>query len=153
MKLRHAAAAAVLAASFALPAAAIAQNAAGNAEPSPSQMDQRVKQHIARLHAQLQITPQQEQQWNRFAQIMWDNAHDMRTALMQREASLRSMNAAQDMDSYAHLAEVHAADMQRLSAAFHDLYASMTPAQQQNASRLFTQDAERHIARRHNQQG
>lgn len=98
---------------------------------------QAVEQHIDRLHAQLGITPAQQQQWDQFAQVMRDNAANMRQEVEQRGTQLASMNAAQDMQSYAQLAQQHAQDMQKLSAAFQAVYDSMSPEQKQNADAVF----------------
>jgi periplasmic protein CpxP/Spy len=98
---------------------------------------QAVEQHIDRLHAQLRITAAQQQQWDQFAQVMRDNAANMRQAIEQRGTQLASMNAAQDMQSYAQLAQQHAQDMQKLSATFQTLYDSMSPEQKQNADAVF----------------
>jgi periplasmic protein CpxP/Spy len=98
---------------------------------------QAVEQHIDRLHTQLRITSAQQQQWDQFAQVMRDNAANMRQAVEQRGTQLASMNAAQDMQSYAQLAQQHAEDMQKLSTAFQTLYDSMSPEQKQNADMVF----------------
>jgi len=97
----------------------------------------RVEQHITRLHAQLKITPDQQAPWDQFAQVMRDNAHTMDQAVQQRGTGLASMSAADDMQSYAQLAQMHAEGMQKLSAAFQTLYASMTDAQKKNADMVF----------------
>jgi len=98
---------------------------------------QAVEQHIDRLHTQLRITSAQQQQWDQFAQVMRDNAANMRQAVEQRGTQLASMNAAQDMQSYAQLAQQHAEDMQKLSTAFQAVYDSMSPEQKQNADMVF----------------
>jgi periplasmic protein CpxP/Spy len=98
---------------------------------------QAVEQHIDRLHTQLRITPAQQQQWDQFAQVMRDNAANMRQVVEQRGTQLASMNAEQDMQSYAQLAQQHAQDMQKLSATFQALYDSMSPEQKQNADVVF----------------
>lgn len=141
-----------LAAMLALPGAAFAQatpQAAIPPTPAPQAAapagqtaprhltPQAVEQHIDRLHAQLRITPAQQQQWDQFAQVMRDNAANMRQAVEQRGAQLASMTAAQDMQSYAQLAQQHAQDMQKLSAAFQTLYDSMSPEQKQTADAVF----------------
>lgn len=128
------------AASLAAPAAALAQNGPAS---QPGTMEQRVQEHIQQLHQELGITQSQEQQWKQFARTMWQNAHQMQAELQQRQNRLGTMNAAQDMDSYARLAELHAQDMQRLSVAFQGLWTEMTPQQRQNATNLFRQEAER----------
>ncbi len=131
---------------LAAPVAALAQPAPQSAPPprteseaatSSSGFASRVQQHISQLRTELRITPAQDAQWNQFAQVMQQNAQNMQEALEQRGAQLNTMNAAQDMQSYAHLAAVHAEDMQHLSAAFQSLYDSMTPEQRQNADNVF----------------
>jgi protein CpxP len=140
-----------LVAMLTLPGAAFAQSTPQTATPTPAPQaaapaghttprrlaPQAVEQHINRLHEELQITPAQQQQWDQFAQVMRDNAADMRQAIEQRGTQLASMNAAQDMQSYAQLSEQHAQDMQKLSAAFQPLYDSMSPEQKQNADAVF----------------
>jgi len=138
-----------LAAMLALPGAAFAQGTPQAATQAPQTTapaghatprrlaPQAIEQHIDRLHAQLQITPAQQQQWDQFAQVMRDNAANMRQAVEQRGTQLATMNAAQDMQSYAQLAEQHAQDMQKLSAAFQTLYDSMSSEQKQTADAVF----------------
>jgi LTXXQ motif family protein len=131
---------------LAAPVAALAQPAPQSAPPSRTESEaatsssgfaSQVRQHIGQLRTELRITPAQDAQWNQFAQVMEQNARNMHDALEQRGTQLNTTNAAQDMQSYAHLAQVHAEDMQRLSAAFQSLYDSMAPAQRQNADDVF----------------
>jgi hypothetical protein len=68
---------------------------------------------------------------------MRDNAHDMDQSLQQRGAQLATMSAADDMQSYAQIAQQHAQNMQKLSAAFQTLYASMSDDQKKNADMVF----------------
>jgi len=90
-------ASAAIVALLTLPAAALAQPAqspaptlppAAASPPMPSQpvpgksMEERVENHIKRLHAQLRITPAEQPQWDQFAQVMRDNARDMDQAFM-----------------------------------------------------------------------
>ncbi len=129
------------------PPAAIAPHAAAH---SPAAVEQRI-QH---LHAQLRITPQEQSQWDAFAQIMRQNADNMRTAIDQRGSQMGSMDAAQNMQSYAQLAQVHAQDMQQMAATFQALYQDMTPEQRQNADQLFRARDQHMAAHRHaHQQG
>ena len=151
-----------LAITLALPAAAIAQTtapqtappqAAPSSRPGPrasseATTTERVQRRIDQLRTELQITPAQDAQWSQFAQVMQENAQNMHEALEQRGAQFNSMNAAQDMQSYARLAQVHAEDMQRLSTAFQTLYDAMSPAQQQNADAVFRNRPHRAAATR-----
>jgi LTXXQ motif family protein len=126
-----------------LPAGAIAQAPAPTAPAAnapaagPQNGPETVQQRIDQLHAMLEIAPAQEPQWNRFAQAMTANAESMHQAFEQRGAQLATMNAAQDMESYAQLSALHAKNMQTLADAFTALYAVMPPAQQQNADAVF----------------
>ncbi len=148
---------AVLAALSLLPVAALAQTtpppaaspAAPPAVPStppaapggrsvlPKDAAARVEQHNKQLHDELGITAQQQPQWDQFTQVTRDNAESMRQAFSDRGTKLATMSAAENMQSYATLAQVHAANMQKLSAAFQTLYDSFTPEQKQTADTLF----------------
>lgn len=129
--LTSAAAAALLALTLGTAPAARAQTAA----PSPRM--QRVERHIAELHRRLDITPAEEPQWNAFAQVMRDNAMHMDQAFQARRAKGPSMNALEDLRSYAAVAQAHADDMQRLIPAFQALYDTMPPQQKTVADQVF----------------
>jgi protein CpxP len=115
-------------------AAAPRAKASARASMSP---EQRVERHITQLHAQLRITPEQQTQWDQFAQVMRDNAKSMDQALQQRAAGFGTMNAVDDMQSYAQIAQQHAQDTQKLATAFQTLYASMSDDQKKNADAVF----------------
>jgi len=117
---------------------------------SPGAVEQRINQ----LHAQLHITPQEQSQWDTFAQTMRQNADNMRSAIDQRASQMDTMDAAQNMRSYAQLAQVHAQDMQDMSSAFQALYQTMSPEQRQGADQLFRAHDQRvAVHRRAHQQG
>lgn len=97
----------------------------------------RVEQRIQQLHSELGITPAEEAQWNQFAQVMRDNASAMDQKLNERGTQLATMNAAQDMQSYADLSAQHAQDMQKLASAFQTLYNSFSDQQKQTADEVF----------------
>jgi periplasmic protein CpxP/Spy len=140
---------------LALPVGAFAQTqtpaAAPDATPKPkaaahkpaSRAD-RVEQHITQLHAELHITPAQQAEWDQFAQAMRDNAKDMSQMLEQRAAGFASMNAAEDMQSWAQMAQQHAQQTQKLAAAFQPLYASMSDDQKKNADAVFRDHGAHH---------
>jgi protein CpxP len=115
---------------------------------APSAAD-RVEQHITQLHAQLRITPAQQAQWDQFAQVMRDNAKGMDQIVDQRGASLASMTAAENMQSYSQIAQQHAQDMQKLSAAFQTLYSSLSDEQKKNADEVFRARGAQHAATKH----
>ena len=108
-----------------------------------------VKKRINDLHTQLKITDQQSQQWDAFAQTMRDNAQKMDQAYRDRAQKLPSLNADDAMKSYAALAQLHADNMQKLAAAFSDLYGTLSDDQKKTADILYRNErARRHAAAR-----
>ena len=131
-----------------LPASAYAQNetpggvmalthhAKAPPQKSVSSADQ-VEQRITRLHSQLHITPGQQAQWDQFAQVMRENAANMDKTLEQRSTGFATLNAADNMESYAQIAQQHAQDTQKLATAFQALYGSFSDDQKKNADTVF----------------
>ena len=97
----------------------------------------KVDKHNKQLHDQLQITPQQQPQWDRFAAVTSSNAADIGQAFSERGAKLDTMNALENMQSFAHVAQVHAANMQKAADAFEALYATFSSEQKQVADDVF----------------
>lgn len=133
-----------LAATLSLPIVALAQTPPASAPvataaPAPPKQTtpDRVEQRIADLHARLHITPDQQAQWDPFAQVMRDNAQHMRQAADDRADKLKTMNASENMLSYAQLSMQHAQDVQSLATAFQPLYAALSPDQQKTADVMF----------------
>lgn len=96
-----------------------------------------VKQRIAQLHSELKITDQQSTQWNALAQAMRDNAREAGMRMHQLKKSSLTMNAQQNMQAYAELAQEHATNMQKLSVAFTTLYNVLSVDQKKTADILF----------------
>ncbi|MGH7093889.1 MAG: Spy/CpxP family protein refolding chaperone [Stellaceae bacterium] len=126
------------------PAAAAPSGAAPSAAvPAlPKDIQARVAQHIKQLHAQLHITAAEEQQWDAFADVMRANAADMNAAYRQREQQFAKMNALQNMQSYAKIAEEHSQHLQKLVVAFETLYNALPASQQKLADQVFHKRAE-----------
>ncbi|MBW4090933.1 MAG: Spy/CpxP family protein refolding chaperone [Proteobacteria bacterium] len=147
------------AATAATSAAPMSPPAASQAMPSaqppaaatakPPTMAERVDRRIADLHSALKITPAQAPQWRRFTAVMRENARDIDHAMHVRVDRLPSMNAEQNMQSYAHIAAIHAEGMRKLVPAFEHLYAAMSPAQKQTVDQVFRNDAYRGAAAHH----
>ncbi|HTZ79685.1 MAG TPA: Spy/CpxP family protein refolding chaperone [Stellaceae bacterium] len=111
----------------------------------------RVEARITDLHSRLKITPQQQSQWDAFAQVMRDNAKAMTAALDQRaqmEAS-KTETAVDDMKSYQAITQAHADGMTKLVPAFEALYDSMSPEQKKNADEVFGSFSRRRAAHGH----
>jgi periplasmic protein CpxP/Spy len=96
-----------------------------------------VERRIADLHSRLQITPQESQQWDQFAQVMRDNAKEMDDLYRQRAEKLGSMSAVENMQSFEQIEEARAQQMQKLVPAFQALYASLSDQQKTEADRVF----------------
>jgi len=97
----------------------------------------KVEAHIKQLHAQLKITPAQEDEWKKFADVMRTNAADMQTAMQEREQQYPSMNALQNMQSYQKIAQTHAEHLDKLASAFETLYNALPQQQKQVADQVF----------------
>jgi periplasmic protein CpxP/Spy len=118
-----------------------------NATPAVTKsMSVEVDQHIMLLHGQLGITTAEEPQWEQFANVMRQNAADMEQALASRSVDVTKMNAVDNMQSYAQLAQLHADNMQKLSIAFKSLYDSLPAKQQIVADKVFQQHAKKPMA-------
>jgi hypothetical protein len=129
----------VLAATLAMPLPGRAALAQGAPAAPGATAQAAVEQRIQSLHTQLAITPQQETLWDSFAQKMRENAAVTDRLAQQRASAIASMNAVDNMRSYARIAHDYATNADRLTAAFEGLYASLSPAQKQAADALFRQ--------------
>jgi periplasmic protein CpxP/Spy len=104
--------------------------------------EERVEHRINELHAQLRITPAERPQWDKFAEVMRENARDMDQAFIRRSQQFQSMNALQNMQSYLQIADAHAQHLQKLVPAFEDLYNAMPEQQKRIADQVFRENAE-----------
>jgi periplasmic protein CpxP/Spy len=131
--------------SFAQSAAPTAPTAAPVAAPSssapaPSAATQAaVDQRIRTLQSQLGITEAQMPLWSAFAQAMRDNAAATDALFTQRAGAVATLNAPDNMRSYAQIARAYADNTERLATAFD--YASLSDTQKQAADTLFRQQA------------
>ena len=96
-----------------------------------------VERRIADLHTQLKITDQQAKPWDAFAQTMRDNAQKADQAFRDRSQKIATMSAVDAMKSYADITQMHADNMKKLSVAFSDLYAVLSPEQKQIADTMY----------------
>lgn len=162
---------AVIAAALALPATAQPANApAGTTGNPPAQSEtvphapasgaahrlpppqEMAQQRLKRLHDQLRITPAEQEAWDKFAEASTQSSDRIATAFRTRADRVASMNAVQNMQSFADIETQRAQDMQGLIPAFQQLYAALSPTQQKTADDLFRNATERHhthAAKRH----
>jgi periplasmic protein CpxP/Spy len=121
------------------PAAASASAAPQTAASAPAanKREARVEERIAELHSSLKITPQQEEQWSKFADVMRDNGRTMADLYRQRIAQRDTMSALDDMKQYEQITQANADGTKRLVEAFEPLYASLSPEQKKLADTNF----------------
>jgi LTXXQ motif family protein len=127
-----------------LPPTAAATSPAPAAAPpagsAPSAATQAaVDQRIRALQSQLGITEAQMPLWSAFTQAMRDNAAATDALFTQRAGAVATMNAPDNMHSYAQIARAYADNTERLATAFDSLYASLSDTQKQAADTLFRQ--------------
>jgi hypothetical protein len=116
--------------------------ASPSSSPAPSAATQAtVDQRIRTLQSQLGITEAQMPLWSAFAQAMRDNAAATETLFTQRASAVATMNATDNMHSYAQIARAYADNTERLATAFDSLCASLSDTQKQAADVLFRQQA------------
>lgn len=104
---------------------------------TPSSPESPVQETINSLQAELKITDAQMPQWNAFAEVMRDNAASTDTSFNQRAGAVSSMNAEQNMQSYAELVRAYADNVGKLATAFAAVYDVMSDQQKQLADKLF----------------
>lgn len=93
--------------------------------------------HLAAMRGRLKVTPAQQPQWDVFATVSRENAEEMHERFERRRTGLPRFDAAQNMGDFAQIAELHARQLIRLSAAFQALYAIMPADQQREADGYF----------------
>jgi protein CpxP len=111
--------------------------------PTPPSPQAAADQRIQALRTELHIADAQLPQWNAFAQVMRDNATKTDVLFRQRASAAASMNALDNMKSYADIARAYADNTQALATAFEALYGVLTVQQKQTIDTLFRQDAAR----------
>jgi hypothetical protein len=132
-QLTYSAARAVAAAALAV-TIAFAPNVVLAAKPSN---EDRVEMRIKDMHAKLDITQAQEDQWAKVAEVMRDNARSMDTLTTARHENAKTMTAVDDLRSYGEITDAHAEGIKRLTPVFAALYDEMSDAQKKEADTLF----------------
>jgi len=99
--------------------------------------EDRVEMRIKDMHAKLSITPAQEEQWGKVAEVMRDNAKSMDALTTARHEHARTMTAVDDLTSYGEITAAHAEGIKKLTPVFATLYADMSDAQKTQADTFF----------------
>jgi len=97
----------------------------------------RVEARINGLHSKLKITAAQEDQWNKVAEVMRENAAAMEPLVKARQEKGNTLNAVEDLKSYARIADTHAAGLNKFIPVFEVLYTGMSDEQKKIADTLF----------------
>lgn len=111
-----------------------------NAAPSKAKMSEtdRVEARVKDLHSKLKITAAQEDQWSKVAEVMRENAAAMEPLVKARREKGTTLNAVEDLKSYARITDTHAAGLNKFIPVFEALYASMSDEQKKIADNLFS---------------
>src|ERR1700730_6574420 len=114
--------------------------APASSSPAPSAATQTaVDQRSRALQSQLGITEAQMPLWTAFAQAMRDNAAATDALFTQRAGAVATMNALDNMHSYAPIARAYADSPERLPAASDSLVAALSDPQKQAPDTLCRQ--------------
>ena len=110
------------------------QGGAKGAAPAPSGGSE-VDRDIADLRKQLKITPQQEPQFNAFAEVMRSNAQEL-DAQMRQGSPNQNPNAVETLKQAQQLTETQAAGLKRLVPALQALYDTLSDQQKKIADKV-----------------
>jgi hypothetical protein len=105
-----------------------------------------IEGRIAFLKAELGITPQQQAQWDKLAQVMRDNAKelDANFAQMRAQADTGTHNAVQRLEAQGRFAALKVQQSGRVLAAFRPLYDSLSDQQKKTADDLMGRHRHHH---------
>ncbi len=129
--------------------AAPAQTATQTTTSAPSAATHGVDGLIAHLHEKFQITPAQENLFQKLADVMRENADTMRLLAKKRADGAKTSTAVDDLKSYSEISEAHAAGIKKMIPAFQALYDNMSDARKKAADDEFREHYAEHHHRKH----
>ena len=124
-----------------------AGTAAQTTKTTPSAATHGVDGLIAHLHDKFQITPAQENLFQKLADVMKENAETMSVLAKKRAEGAKTSTAVDDLKSYSEISEAHAAGTRKMIPVFQALYDSLSDAQKKAADDEFRE----HYAQHHHQ--
>lgn len=98
---------------------------------------ERIEARIEKFHSELKITAEQEERWNKVAQVMRENESKMHALVQAREERGSTLSAVENLKSYSEIADEHAASLKKFIPVFEDLYSTMSESQKKMADGLF----------------
>jgi protein CpxP len=104
--------------------------------------------HIAAMHAKLNITTAQEEQWSKVAEVMRENAKSLDALTRSRTEHAKTMTAVEDLKSYAEITEAHLDGIKRLTPVFATLYDGMSDVQKKEADAMFRRGGQKALKRK-----
>ena len=102
--------------------------------------EQGIERQISELKKRLNITPQQQPQFDAFAQAMRQNAQTMEP-LMQEQQQSANRNAVDDLKAAAKFAEAEADALKRLLTPLQSLYEVLSDQQKKVADQVLVANA------------
>jgi len=94
-------------------------------------------ERINGLHAALKITPAEEADWAKVADVMRRNDGEMRSLVAERQAHIpHELSAVDDLKTYKKFAQAHVDGLTDLIASFETLYANMLEGQRSIADHV-----------------
>jgi periplasmic protein CpxP/Spy len=114
-----------------------AQASAPAASPSSSHHVETIDDRVKELHAELKITPAEEDKWGKVADVMRNNAKNVDDLIQQRHDNAPKQTALENLQSWNAIAQAHADGSKALLDAFSALYADMPDSQKKLADAAF----------------
>jgi hypothetical protein len=104
-------------------------------------------QRISTLHAALKITPAQEADWAKVAEVMRRNDSDMQKLVADRETRVpHQLSAVDDLKTYQSFTQAHVDGLKDLVVSFETLYAAMPDDQKILADHVFAKYGRARVA-------
>jgi len=117
-----------------------AQKAPSKAQAQqPAPQEQGIERQISDLKKRLNITPQQQPQFDAFAQAMRQNAQTMEPLMQEQQSANR--NAVDDLKASAKFAEAEADALKRLLTPLQSLYEALSDQQKKVADQVLVAGA------------
>jgi len=96
-----------------------------------------VDDRVNELHAELKITPAEEEKWAKVADVMRNNAKTVDDLIQQRHDNAHKQTAVENLQSWNEIAQANADGSKAMLDAFSALYADMPDAQKKVADAAF----------------
>jgi periplasmic protein CpxP/Spy len=118
------------------------------ADTAKDKHENRIELRIKDMHSKLKITPAQEEQWDKVAQAMLDDAKTMDALTQARIDHAKDRTAVDDLKSYGEIVDAHADGIKKLTPLFADLYTGMSDEQKKQADTLFRYGERKHTGKK-----